>query len=96
MTNRKGGYRRKTRHKIAKKPGTNGKLSIARYLAEFSPGQRVMLALEASYHKGMFHPRFQGRGGVVDSKTGDCYRVTIKDLSKKKTLVVHPVHLLRQ
>lgn len=95
MTNRKGGYRRKTRHKLAKSVGERGKVSITRHLQEFSIGDRVNLNIEPSIHKGMFEPKFQGKSGIVVGKQGKCYQVEIKDISKTKRLVIHPVHLTR-
>lgn len=95
MSNRAGGYRRKTRHKLAKAAGTKGRVSIARYLQEFSAGDRVALDIEPSIHKGLFEPRFQGKCGIVVGKQGKCYHVDIKDHTKTKRLVIHPVHLTR-
>lgn len=95
MSDRAGGYRRKTRRKLAKAAGTKGRISIARYLQEFSPGERVSLNIEPSAHKGGFEPKFQGKSGIIVGKQGKCYHVEIKDYSKKKRLVIHPVHLTR-
>lgn len=95
MSNRKGGYRRKTRHKLSKGVGTRGKVSMTRHLQEFSLGDRVNLTLEPSIHKGMFNPRFQGKNGKIVGMQGKCYQVEIKDISKKKRLVIHPVHLTK-
>jgi len=95
MTNRQGGPRRKTRHKLAKPTGTKGKISISRYLREFEEGERVKLNLEPSVHKGMFDPKYQGRTGIIAGKKGKCYEVKVKDITKLKTLIIHPVHLTR-
>lgn len=95
MTNRAGGYRRKTRRKLAKGVGTKGKISISRYLQEFSSGDRVSLNIEPSIHKGLFEPKYQGKSGIIVGKQGKCYQVEIKDHSKTKRLVIHPVHLTR-
>ncbi len=95
MSDRAGGYRRKTRHKLAKRAGTRGRVSIARYLQEFSAGERVALNIEPSIHKGLFEPKFQGKSGIVVGKQGKCYKVEIKDHTRTKRLVIHPVHLTR-
>ncbi len=95
MTNRKGGPRRKTRHKMAKPTGTKGKISISRYLQEFKEGERVKLNIESSIHKGMFNPKYQGRTGIIIRKRGNCYEVNVKDITKLKKLIIHPVHLTR-
>ena len=95
MSNRKGGSRRGTRHKLSKEVREHGKISITRHLQEFKPGDRVKLNIEPAIQKGMFHPKFQGKTGVVLGKVGRCYQVEIKDISKTKMLIIHPIHLTR-
>lgn len=95
MGKRIGGFRRKTRHKLSKSHRDRGKVTITRHFQEFKEGERVKLVLEPSFHKGIFHPRFHGKSGVVQSKKGKCYYVLIKDFTKEKNLIVHPVHLRR-
>ena len=73
----------------------SGKISLTNYLASYNPGDKVTLAVESAYHKGMYHPRFKGKIGTVAVKRGRCYEVLICDGSKEKKLVVHPVHLSR-
>jgi len=90
-----GGLRRKTRYKLKKERRRKGKISITRYFQEFNTGDRVNLIVEPAVQKGMYHPRFMGKSGLVTGKTGECYHVEIKDMDKKKTVVVHPVHLKR-
>lgn len=93
---RKGGPRRSKRSLFSKGVKQKGKISLRRYLQEFSVGDKVLLALEPSIHKGTFFPRFAGKGGVVTKKVGSCYEVQIKDFDKTKIVVVHPVHLKKQ
>jgi large subunit ribosomal protein L21e len=95
MAQRVGGSRRKTRHKLQKDIRHKGKISVTRYFQEFNEGDKVLLALEPAVHGGMYHPRFHSKVGVVKSKKGTCYNVAITDGDKKKTLIVHPVHLRR-
>jgi len=97
MTKRIGGMRRKTRYKLKKSVSEKGKMSLKKYFQIFSEGDRVVLAAEPAYQKGMFHPRFYGLVGTVIKKTSEktdsCYEVSIKDKSKEKTVIVHPVHM---
>ena len=93
MVQRKGGFRRKTRHKLKKNVRDKGKISIRRYSQVFNSGDRVILYAEPAVQKGMYFPRFHGKAGVVKSKKGKCYEVLISDGNKEKTLIVHPVHL---
>ena len=66
---------------------------MTRYFQSFAPGDRVYLTVESAVQKGMYHPSFVGKSGIVKDKRGKCYEVTINDLGKEKTLVIHPVHL---
>ena len=95
MVKRIGGFRRKTRYKFRKEKRSRGKISITRYLQLFNVGDKVYLGLESAVQKGMYHPRFMGRSGIVKYKRGNCYEVIINDLGKEKKLIVHPVHLKR-
>ena len=95
MVNRMGGFRRKTRYKFRKEVRNRGKISMTRYFQSFSVGDKVYLGLESAVQKGMYYPHFLGKSGVIKGKRGRCYEVTINDIGKEKTLVVHPVHLKR-
>lgn len=95
MVKRIGGIRRNTRYKFKKERRSRGKISITRFFQSFNAGDRVYLSVESAVQKGMYHPRFMGKSGVIKGKRGRCYEVTINDIGKEKTLVVHPVHLRR-
>lgn len=88
-----GGLRRKTRSLFKKYRREKGKLSLSNYLQSFKKGDKVKLSLESSIHKGMYHPMFYGKTGIIEGKKGKCYEILITDGSKQKTLIVHPVHL---
>ena len=95
MAKRIGGMRRKTRYKFSKERREKGKVSMTDYFQTFNVGDRVYLGVEPAIQKGMYHPRFMGKSGLVTGKKGRCYEITIKDINKEKMLVVHPVHLKR-
>lgn len=95
MVDRVGGFRRKTRAKLRKNVSDKGKISLRNFLQEFKEGDIVKLGAEPAYQKGMYHPRFYGKVGVVSKVVGKCYEVQIKDFTKPKTVVVHPVHLVK-
>ena len=90
-----GAFRRRTHKTLSKHYKTKGKVSIRKFLQEFKIGDKVILKVEPSYHKGMYYLRFHGKIGMVSSKRGDCYEVLIKDGRKDKLIVVHPIHLKR-
>lgn len=95
MTKRIGGGRRKTRYKFQKKARDKGKLSLTKYFQKFENGEYVTLVSEPSVQGGMYHRRFHGKAGKITGMKGRCYLVEIVDGSKKKELIVHPVHLVR-
>jgi large subunit ribosomal protein L21e len=95
MVKRMGGSRRKTRYKLQRDPRQKGKLSLKKYLAEFKSGDRVLLKPDSICQKGMFDFKFVGRVGLVGKKVGGCYEVSIKEKSKEKMLIVHPIHMKR-
>ncbi|MDP7180105.1 MAG: 50S ribosomal protein L21e [Candidatus Woesearchaeota archaeon] len=88
-----GKFRRKTRYKLKKDIRNKGKISITKYLQNFKTGEMATLLAEPAVQKGLYHPRFYGKRGIVKSKVGRCFEVTIKDGNKEKTLIVHPIHL---
>ena len=88
-----GGFRRKTRHKFTKNKRSKGKISITKYFQKLDIGQKVALSVEPAVQKGMYHPRFMGKTGVVKGNQGRCYKIQINDAGKNKTLIVHPIHI---
>jgi len=88
-----GGPRRKTRTKLRKIARTRGKLQITRILRKFEVGDAVHIDIESSVHKGMPHPKFQGKHGKIVKKLGNSYYVEIKDGNCKKQLISAAVHL---
>ncbi len=94
MAQKSKGMRRKTRRKLSKKSGHVG--TISRHLQDFEEGQQVVIKVDPSIHKGMPHPRFHGRTGVVQEKRGQSFVVTVKDGGKEKEFTIHPAHLKPQ
>ncbi|MGV8162316.1 MAG: 50S ribosomal protein L21e [Candidatus Nanoarchaeia archaeon] len=88
-----GGLRRKKVSRFTKSTKQKGKVSLKRYLSEFKDGDRVSLTIEPAIHEGIYCPRFAGKSGTIISKRGTCYEVKIKDFTKEKILIVHPVHM---
>ena len=88
-----GTARRKTRSKLKKHFRKRGKVSLTDYFQSFIEGEKAKLSVEPSIHKGMYHPRFMGKVVTILKKNGTCYEVSLKDIKKIKTLIVHPVHL---
>lgn len=95
MTTRMDGFRKRTRRKFKKQQSMKGKLSIRQYLQKLEVGDKVSLTVEPAYQLGMYRPKFMGKIGVVVGKKGSCYQVQINDFTKKKVVIVHPVHLIK-
>ncbi|MBN1792822.1 50S ribosomal protein L21e [Candidatus Woesearchaeota archaeon] len=93
MSKRKGGSRRRTRGELTKPKSLRGKLSIRRYMAVYNEGDKVVLKLDPTSNEGTFHARFTGKAGTIAAKRGNCYEIRIKDFTKPKMLLVHPIHL---
>ncbi len=84
------GFRSKTRRKLKKR---GKRTTITESLKEFNTGERVVVKINPSIHKGMPHPRFYGRSGIVIEKRGNAYSIQIKDGNKQKILISRPEHL---
>jgi large subunit ribosomal protein L21e len=96
MATRVGTRQRKSRHKLRKHYKDKGKIPLSKYFQTFESGEKVNLKINSSIKKGQFFPRFHGLTGTASGiMKGSCYEVTIKDGNKKKTLFVHPIHLLK-
>ncbi|MFT7615295.1 MAG: large subunit ribosomal protein L21e [Candidatus Woesearchaeota archaeon] len=96
MATRTGGARRKTRHKFQVSIREKGKISIRRYLQSFETGERVLLKAQPSIHKALYFRRFHSLSGIITGKQGSCYKVAINDQNKKKIVLTHPAHLVKQ
>ena len=89
---KRGGLRRKTRSIFTKKQKG---VTITKHMQRFNIGDSVALVVEPSVQKGMYHPMFYGRTGIIQGMKGRCYDVKVRDGGKYKNLIVHPVHLKR-
>jgi len=78
---------------MKKEHRSRGKLSLRRYLQEFSAGDKAALVMEPAIQAGMYHRRHYGKIGVVLRKQGACYVVAIRDGGKQKEIIAHPIHL---
>ena len=87
------GFRKKTRSLLKKKPRERGKLGLSRLLRSYMPGEKVVIKIDPSVHKGMPHRRYQGRVGVIVSKRGRAYEVSVTQGDAVKEIIVRPEHL---
>ena len=75
-----------------KKQREHGKIKLSNYFQDFKEGERVAVVKELA-ERPKFPKTLQGRSGVIMNKRGHSYLVEIKDLNKKKSYIIHPVHL---
>jgi large subunit ribosomal protein L21e len=92
MVKKTRGFRSGTRKKLRKKVREK-RLRVTKYLQEFKEGDKVCIEIEPASHKGMPHPRFMGRVGIVKGKRGKAYIIEIKNGGKTKTIISKPEHL---
>ena len=93
MPRKSKGYRKKTRSLLRKKPRNRGKIGLSKILYEYKPGQKVVVKINPSVHKGMPHRRYHGRIGVIANKKGRAYVVDVTQGKAVKEIIVRPEHL---
>ncbi len=95
MAKMSNGPRSGTRHKLQRKPRNRGLTKITRSLQTFDEGERAVVKIDPSIHKGMPNKRFHGLTGIVVGFQGDCYVVEVKVGNMMKTVVARPEHLVK-
>lgn len=91
MTTFGKGLRSGTRRKLASHK--RKKFRVEPYLQDFKPGQKVVVKQDPSSHSGMPHLRYKGRVGVVKSRRGSAYVLSMKSGNKEREIVARPEHL---
>ena len=92
MTKSKG-YRAKTRSLFTRRPRERGKTGLSKILYEYEPGEKVVVKIDPSVHKGMPHRRYQGKIGVILNKRGRAYVMEVTQGKAIKEIIVRPEHL---
>lgn len=78
------GFRRKTRKLLTiDKPR-----GLSRLLEDYKPGDRVVIDIDPSQHKGMPHRRYQGKVGVVKEVRRRSLVVEINVGRRKTKLII--------
>lgn len=92
MSNKKAkGKRSKTRDLFKRR---HIKTKVNGILREFSVGDKVMVRIDPSHHKGFLHRRFQNMSGKIVEKRGKAYVLAVVHGDKAKQLVTTSAHLL--
>jgi large subunit ribosomal protein L21e len=95
MVQRIGGTGRKTRGKFTRRIREKGKMSVSKFFQDFADGDKVVLKVNPAYQAGRYFRRFHGKVGTVAGKQGRCYLVSVSDHAMPKTVIVHPIHLIK-
>jgi large subunit ribosomal protein L21e len=90
------GPRQGTRHKLQNDPRDRGTSPPQRAVQQFDEGDSVHLKIDPSVPEGRYHPRFDGKTGVVEGKQGEAFKVTIADGDSQKTVIARAAHLSLQ
>jgi large subunit ribosomal protein L21e len=90
---RKKGYQMNTRALLKRDPRERGKTTLSKILQSYNEGDKVVVKIDSSVHKGMPHRRFHGRIGVVRAKRGSSYVVHVTQGDATKEIIVRPEHL---
>jgi len=88
------GYRRKTRSLLKRKSRERGKTGLSKILHEYKPGEKVMVKIDPSVHRGMPHRRYHGKIGVIVNKKGRSYIVNVTQGRAVKEIIVRPEHMV--
>jgi len=88
------GFRRGTRKIMTKKTRERGLQPLGKLLHVYELGDRAIIKIDPSVHKGMPHARYQGRVGIIEEKRGSAYIIRVKEGRKIRSLIVCPEHLM--
>ena len=90
---RKKGHQMSTRALLRRHPRERGKTTLSKILQSYSDGDKVVVKIDSSVHKGMPHRRYHGRVGVIMSKRGRSYVIHVTQGDATKEIIVRPEHL---
>jgi large subunit ribosomal protein L21e len=87
------GYKYRTRRLLKKKPRERGKIGLSKLLHQYTPGDKVVIKINPTVHKGMPHRRYHGRVGTIKEKRGRSYIVSVTQGKAVKNIITRPEHL---
>ena len=83
----------KTRALLKRNSRERGKTTLTKILTNYNEGDKVVVKIDSSMHKGMPHRRYHGKVGVVSAKRGRSYVVHVTQGDAAKEIIVRPEHL---
>jgi large subunit ribosomal protein L21e len=82
-----------TRQKFRRPPRERGLSPITRALRTFAVGERAVVLIDSSRHKGQPHHRFHGMNGKIVERRGRAYVLDVRFGGKIKQAIALPEHL---
>lgn len=93
MVKKSRGLKARTRSLLRQDPEKRGKISLSKILHEYELGEKVVIKLNPTVHKGMPHRRYHGNVGTVVGKRGRAYVVDVTQGDAVRRIFVPPEHL---
>ena len=87
------GLRKKSRRLLKRNHRERGKTGLTSILREYKAGDKVLVRLNPSIQKGMPHNRFHGKVGIIGTRRGRSYLVTVTQGKATKQIIARPEHL---
>lgn len=87
------GFRRGYRALLRKKPRNRGLQPIGSLLHKYKTGEKVVIKIDSSTHKGMPHPRYHGKVGIIEEKRGRAYIIKLIEGGKVRRIISRPEHI---
>jgi len=78
---------------LKRDPRERGKTTLAKILRSYNEGDKVVVKIDSSMHKGMPHRRYHGKVGVITAKRGRSYVIHVTQGDATKEIIVRPEHL---
>ncbi|MGQ9513848.1 MAG: 50S ribosomal protein L21e [Thermoproteota archaeon] len=88
------GYRQGSRVLMRKKAREKGMRPPSYLLHDYKIGDKVLIKINSTYHKGMPHRRYNGKIATVVGSRGRAYILRVRNMSKVKDIIVRPEHMV--
>jgi large subunit ribosomal protein L21e len=86
------GYLVNTRALLRKNARERGKIGLSKILHSYDIGDKVVVKIDSSVHKGKPHRRYHGKVGVIADKRGRSYVLHVTQRDAKEIIAEHLTH----
>jgi len=70
--------------------------SLGYLLTDYSLGDKVLISIDPSFHKGQPYKRYHGKSGIISERRGKAYVINVQDGGKMRQIIAKAEHLKRQ